>query len=64
MNSLDLNACGIQEMDALDLIGTNGGDSPSTCAVTYMTDEQKEALGDAVTVVGYFLYGFVVGFFD
>ncbi len=63
MKNLDLNAFGVQRMDTMELLVNNGG-SPSQSSVGWLSDESQAALGDMVTQAGYFVYGFVVGFFD
>ncbi len=51
----------VQEMNAMELLEINGGNVPSAY---YMDDDVIDANGDAISAVGNFIYGFVVGFFD
>lgn len=61
MKKLELNAMSVQEMNAMELLEINGGNVPSAY---YMDDDVIDANGDAISAVGNFIYGFVVGFFD
>jgi len=57
----NLNAFGIQEMNAMELLEINGGNVPSSY---YMDDDVIAANGDTISVVGYFIAGFFVGLFS
>jgi hypothetical protein len=61
MKTLELEQFGVQEMDAVEVFESNGGNQP---AASYLTSEQIAAVGEAKRTIGSFIGGFIAGLFD
>lgn len=60
MKDLELNNYGVQEMNVMELLKSNGGNAP---VASYLTSDQIEAAGEAIRTAAGFVVGFISGFF-